>query len=177
MTLPIVVLLALVIETVSGESLPRILASRIFEPLGMDATFVLTSPSQKAADVARGYDETGRADDFEGIPQFLHGDAYRMQPVRQIHGARLLDRGAQSGGATRRPCAGDDTSLRIPLARYAAALPIRRQPMTQFPGVERVDRLLQLGEAFPALLTHVLLHSEQSGAGRVVGTLDIVQDE
>ena len=61
------VLLALVIETVSGEPLPRYLAARIFEPLGMSATFVLTSPDQKTADVARGYDRSGRADDFEGM--------------------------------------------------------------------------------------------------------------
>jgi CubicO group peptidase (beta-lactamase class C family) len=61
------VLLALVIEAVSGESLPRFLGSRIFEPLGMGATFVLTSPDQKTADVARGYDSDGRADDFEGM--------------------------------------------------------------------------------------------------------------
>ena len=61
------VLLALAIEAVSGESLSRFLAARIFQPIGMNATFVLTSASQKTTDVARGYDETGRADDFEGM--------------------------------------------------------------------------------------------------------------
>ena len=61
------VLMALVIEAVSGQSLPRFFGARIFEPLGMAATFVLTSPAQKTADVARGYDKGGVADDFEGM--------------------------------------------------------------------------------------------------------------
>lgn len=61
------VLLALIIEAVSGDSLPRFLAARIFTRLGMDATFVLTSPDQKTASVARGYDKDGRPDDFEGM--------------------------------------------------------------------------------------------------------------
>jgi CubicO group peptidase (beta-lactamase class C family) len=61
------VLLALILEASSGESLPRFLDSRIFKPLGMSATFVLTNPAQKTADVARGYGRTGAADDFEGM--------------------------------------------------------------------------------------------------------------
>ena len=62
------VLLALVIEAVSGRPLPQFLGDRIFKPLGMSATFVLTSQEQKIADVARGYDrKTGRIDDFEGM--------------------------------------------------------------------------------------------------------------
>lgn len=61
------VLLALIIEAVSGESLPSFLGSRIFKPLGMGSTFVLTSADQKTADVARGYDGSGRVDDFEGM--------------------------------------------------------------------------------------------------------------
>jgi CubicO group peptidase (beta-lactamase class C family) len=61
------VLLALIVEAVSGESLPGFLSAHIFKPLGMGATFVLTSPDQKAVGVARGYDRDGRADDFEGM--------------------------------------------------------------------------------------------------------------
>ena len=61
------VLLALILEASSGESLPRFLDSRIFEPLGMSATFVLTNAAQKTADVARGYGRSGMADDFEGM--------------------------------------------------------------------------------------------------------------
>ena len=61
------VLLALIVEAVSGESLPRFLDARIFKPLGMGATFVLTSLDQKAVGVARGYDRDGRVDDFEGM--------------------------------------------------------------------------------------------------------------
>jgi CubicO group peptidase (beta-lactamase class C family) len=61
------VLLALIIETLTGDSLPRFLDARVFKPLGMAATFVLTNTAQKMADVARGYDENGRVDDFEGM--------------------------------------------------------------------------------------------------------------
>jgi CubicO group peptidase (beta-lactamase class C family) len=61
------VLLALIIEALSGQPLPRFLDDRIFTPLGMTATFVLTSPDQKTADVARGYDDKGTPDDFAGM--------------------------------------------------------------------------------------------------------------
>lgn len=61
------VLLALIVENISGDPLPRFLETRVFKPLGMTSTFVLTSSDQKTADVARGYDGSGGADDFEGM--------------------------------------------------------------------------------------------------------------
>jgi CubicO group peptidase (beta-lactamase class C family) len=61
------VLLGLIVENLSGHPLPRFLEDRVFKPLGMTSTFVLTSPGQKSADVARGYDASGAADDFEGM--------------------------------------------------------------------------------------------------------------
>jgi CubicO group peptidase (beta-lactamase class C family) len=61
------VLLALVVEALSHQSLPDFLRARIFRPLGMDATFVLTSPDQKTDGVARGYERDGRSNDFEGL--------------------------------------------------------------------------------------------------------------
>src|SRR5262245_55961549 len=61
------VLLGLIIEDVAGQTLPQFLAARIFTPLGMNSTFVLTSPTDKIADVARGYDRNGGTDDFEGM--------------------------------------------------------------------------------------------------------------
>jgi CubicO group peptidase (beta-lactamase class C family) len=61
------VLLGLIIEHISGQPLPLFLESQIFKPLGMASTFVLTSLDQKTADVARGYDMSGGADDFEGL--------------------------------------------------------------------------------------------------------------
>jgi CubicO group peptidase (beta-lactamase class C family) len=54
------VLLGSIVENVSGQPLPRFLESQIFKPLGMISTFVLTSPDQKTADVARGYDKSRR---------------------------------------------------------------------------------------------------------------------
>ncbi len=47
--------------------LPRFLEDRIFKPLGMTCTFVLTSADQKTADVARGYDRSSGDDDFAGM--------------------------------------------------------------------------------------------------------------
>lgn len=61
------VLLGQIIERLVGAPLPQVLAGRIFNPLGMRSTFVLTSPEDKRAGVARGYDRDGGADDFEGM--------------------------------------------------------------------------------------------------------------
>jgi CubicO group peptidase (beta-lactamase class C family) len=61
------VLLALIIENLSGTTLPQFLAARIFMPLAMSSTFVLTSPDDKHAGVARGYDRNGGVNDFEGL--------------------------------------------------------------------------------------------------------------
>lgn len=61
------VLLALIVESLSGQSLPRFLSARIFQPLGMEATFVLTDPEQKVDGVARGYERDGTPDDFHGM--------------------------------------------------------------------------------------------------------------
>lgn len=61
------VLLGSIVERLSGRALPEFLATRIFTPLGMSSTFVLTSPADKTADVARGYDRKAGSDDFEGM--------------------------------------------------------------------------------------------------------------
>jgi CubicO group peptidase (beta-lactamase class C family) len=61
------VLLGLIVEMLSGQPLPRFLENRVFKPVGMTSTFVLTSPDQKTANVARGYGKSGDADDFAGM--------------------------------------------------------------------------------------------------------------
>lgn len=61
------VLLALIVESLSSQSLPSFLSSRIFQPLGMEATFVLTGPEQKGDGVARGYERDGTPNDFHGM--------------------------------------------------------------------------------------------------------------
>jgi CubicO group peptidase (beta-lactamase class C family) len=61
------VLLGLIVEHLSGEPLPLFLESRIFKPLGMTSTFVLTNLGEKTSDVARGYDKSGGPDDFDGM--------------------------------------------------------------------------------------------------------------
>jgi CubicO group peptidase (beta-lactamase class C family) len=61
------VLLSLIIENLSGTTLPQFLAARIFKPLGMSSTFVLTSPDEKHAGVARGYERNGGVNDYEGM--------------------------------------------------------------------------------------------------------------
>ena len=61
------VLLSVIVENISGQPLSRFLENQVFKPLGMTSTFVLTSSDQKTADVARGYDQSGGADDFAGM--------------------------------------------------------------------------------------------------------------
>jgi hypothetical protein len=65
------VLLGLIVERVSGQPLSDYLQEHIFKPLGMKSTFVLTTPSQKASAVARGYDTFGKPDDYD---QYVTGD-------------------------------------------------------------------------------------------------------
>jgi CubicO group peptidase (beta-lactamase class C family) len=61
------VLLGQIVESLSGTTLPQFLAARMFKPLGMSSTFVLTRQDDKSAGVARGYDRNGGVDDFEGM--------------------------------------------------------------------------------------------------------------
>jgi len=61
------VVLGSIVEALSGQTLPQFLAARIFKPLGMTSTFVLTTPADKTASVARGYDRKSGPDDFEGM--------------------------------------------------------------------------------------------------------------
>lgn len=61
------VLLALIVESISAQPFPRFLETRIFKPLGMTSTFVLTSPDQKTVNVARGFDMSGGDNDFAGM--------------------------------------------------------------------------------------------------------------
>lgn len=58
------VLLGLIVEQTSGQSLSRFLQDRVFTPLAMNDSFVLTRAEQKTAAVARGYDALGHADDY-----------------------------------------------------------------------------------------------------------------
>ncbi len=48
-------LLAEIVTRISGQSFPEFLRSRVFEPLGMDRTFVRTDPDQIVANLAVGY--------------------------------------------------------------------------------------------------------------------------
>ena len=74
-------LLGLIVEQVSGNSLSRNLQDYIFRPLGMKDTFVLTSAAQKTNAVARGYDAFGRADDFPG---YITGDSGMYSTVNDL---------------------------------------------------------------------------------------------
>ncbi len=52
-------LLAEIVARLSGQSFPKFMRSRIFEPLGMDRTFVRTDPEQIIDDYAVGYKPVG----------------------------------------------------------------------------------------------------------------------
>jgi CubicO group peptidase (beta-lactamase class C family) len=70
------VLLAMVIERVSGEKYPEWMKQNIFEPLGMTQTLVRTNPGQIIPGNAQGYIKTEE-------------DIYReAMDISCIHGSR-----------------------------------------------------------------------------------------
>ena len=66
------VLLAMVVERVSGKRFADFLDQEIFKPVGMRNTFVFDRPRQKPAQAAVGYDQFGKRDD--GAPTAIPGD-------------------------------------------------------------------------------------------------------
>jgi CubicO group peptidase (beta-lactamase class C family) len=58
------VLLSMIVEKVAGVSFRSFLQERIFDRLGMVSTFVYSDPRQKTGNVAVGYDEAGKPDDY-----------------------------------------------------------------------------------------------------------------
>jgi CubicO group peptidase (beta-lactamase class C family) len=65
-------LLAVVVERVSGERFGEFLVREIFEPAGMNNTFVYDSATEKNARTAVGYGQFGQVDD--GGPTAIPGD-------------------------------------------------------------------------------------------------------
>jgi CubicO group peptidase (beta-lactamase class C family) len=66
------VLLAIVVERVSGRRFADFLKQEIFKPVGMSSTFVFDGPGKKPAQTAVGYDQFGGTDD--GTPTAIPGD-------------------------------------------------------------------------------------------------------
>jgi len=66
------VLLAIVVEKVSGKRFADFLEQEIFKPVGMSSTFVFDSPGEKPVQAAVGYDQFGKRDD--GAPTSIPGD-------------------------------------------------------------------------------------------------------
>jgi CubicO group peptidase (beta-lactamase class C family) len=75
------VLLGVIVEKLSGQLLPRFLQDRVFTPLEMKDTFVLTSAEQKTAVVAVGYDALGHVDDYD---QYVTGDGGVYSTVNDL---------------------------------------------------------------------------------------------
>lgn len=61
------VLLAMIVERVAAQPFAAFLEQRIFAPLGMRHTFVLTDLRQKTRDVATAYDLFGNPDDYDEL--------------------------------------------------------------------------------------------------------------
>lgn len=80
------VLLSILVERVSGTSFSEFLQNKVFGPLRMLRSFVLTSDRQKADDVARAYSEFGTPDDYQA---FVTGDGGVYSTVDDLY---LLDR-------------------------------------------------------------------------------------
>jgi len=65
-------LLAIVVERVSGQGFSDLLAQKVFQPLGMDATYVYDGPRKRNPQAAVGYDQFGQRDDT--TPTSVPGD-------------------------------------------------------------------------------------------------------
>ena len=80
------VLLGILVERVSGPPLSEFLQTKVFTPLRMTRTFVLTSDKQKTRDVARAYSAFGDLDDYQA---FVTGDGGVYSTVDDLY---LFDR-------------------------------------------------------------------------------------
>lgn len=75
------VLLGLVVEKISGESLPAYLNEHVFKPLNMKSSFVLTDAGQKTDAVARAYSPFGGLDDYNA---YVTGDGGMYASVNDL---------------------------------------------------------------------------------------------
>jgi CubicO group peptidase (beta-lactamase class C family) len=80
------VLLGAAVEKVTTEPLPEYLQVKVFGPLGMKKTFVLTSETLKTRAVAKGYSGFGDLDDYD---EFVTGDGGMYSTVEDLY---LFDR-------------------------------------------------------------------------------------
>jgi CubicO group peptidase (beta-lactamase class C family) len=80
------VLLGILVERVSGTPLSDFLQNKIFGPLRMLRSFVLTNDQQRGEDVARAYSGFGTPDDYQA---FVTGDGGVYSTVDDLY---LLDR-------------------------------------------------------------------------------------
>lgn len=76
------VLLSVLVERVSGTPLSEYLQKKVFGPLRMTKSFVLTSDQEKTADVARGYSAFGTPDDYKA---FVTGDGGAYSTVDDLY--------------------------------------------------------------------------------------------
>jgi CubicO group peptidase (beta-lactamase class C family) len=80
------VLLGILVERVSGMPLSEYLQKKVFGPLRMTKSFVLTDDKEKTPDVARAYNAFGTADDYQA---FVTGDGGVYSTVDDFY---LFDR-------------------------------------------------------------------------------------
>jgi CubicO group peptidase (beta-lactamase class C family) len=70
------VLLSMVIEKLTGLSFPDFLKQKILDPLGMTRTFPYVPTNEKINDIAIGYNQFGKIDDFKPSAMFGDGGLY-----------------------------------------------------------------------------------------------------
>ena len=80
------VLLSILVERVSGVPLSEYLRTKVFEPLRMTKSFVLTDDKEKMPAVARGYSAFGTLDDYQA---YVTGDGGVYSTVDDLY---LFDR-------------------------------------------------------------------------------------
>jgi CubicO group peptidase (beta-lactamase class C family) len=85
------VLLSVLVERVSGMPLSEFLQKKVFRPLRMTRSFVLTTDKEKTPNVARGYSAFGTPDDYQA---FVTGDGGVYSTVDDLY---LFDRALYAG--------------------------------------------------------------------------------
>lgn len=72
-------LLALIVQRVSGQSLRAFVEARIFEPLGMDATYLRDDPTEASQDRVVGYQARAGGGWSISVPNFGHYGSTNLQ--------------------------------------------------------------------------------------------------
>lgn len=125
-------LLAEVVARVSGQTFADFMRSRIFEPLGMERTFVHTDPEQIIADLAVGYQPVGDGFEHAHLLSATYGSTGIVSDPRDLlRWARALEKSEIGGRAVM-----DAMAARATLPDGRRAIATNGQEQRKFRGLD-----------------------------------------